>query len=152
PRIHGLQTAKVAGDGEIDVDKYGRIIVHLHWDRDKKDSRRGRIAQVWWGQNWGVIGIPQVRQEGIVQCSGGKPEQPLVIGTVYNAEKMPPYSLPSEKTIAGVKSNSSEGGGGYNELIFDDKAGSELIRMHGQKDLEGKIENDERWTIGHDRS
>jgi type VI secretion system secreted protein VgrG len=87
-----------------------------------------------------------------VQYSEGDPDQPLVIGTVYNAEKMPPYSLPSEKTIAGVKSNSSEGGGGYNEFIFDDKAGSELIRMHGQKDLEGKIENDERWTIGHDRS
>lgn len=152
PRIHGLQTAKVAGEGEIDVDKYGRIILHFHWDRDKKDSRRVRIAQVWSDQNWGGIVIPRVGQEVIVQYSEGDPDQPLVIGTVYNAEKMPPYSLPSEKTIAGVKSNSSEGGGGYNELIFDDKAGSELIRMHGQKDLEGKIENDERWTIGHDRS
>jgi type VI secretion system secreted protein VgrG len=152
PRIHGLQTAKVAGDGEIDVDKYGRIIVHFHWDREKKDSRRVRIAQIWSDQNWGGIVIPRVGQEVVVQYAEGDPDQPLVIGTVYNAEKMPPYDLPEEKTIAGVKSNSSEGGGGFNEFVFDDKTGSELIRMHGQKDFEAKIEHDERWTIGHDRS
>jgi type VI secretion system secreted protein VgrG len=152
PRIHGLQTAKVAGQGEIDVDKYGRIILHFFWDRDKKDSRRVRIAQIWSDKNWGGIVIPRVGQEVVVQYTEGDPDQPLVVGTVYNADKMPPYDLPWEKTIAGVKSNSSEGGGGYNEFVFDDKTGSELIRMHGQKDLEGKIENDERWKIGHDRT
>jgi type VI secretion system secreted protein VgrG len=154
PVVHGPQTAKVAGDGEIDVDEEGRIIVFFHWDREKekKNARRVRIAQIWSGKEWGGIVIPRVGQEVVVEFIEGDPDRPLVTGTVYNAENTVPYSLPDQKTIAGVKSNSSEGGNGYNEFIFDDKTGSELIRMHGQKDLEVKIENDERRDIGHDVS
>ena len=74
--------------------------------------------------------------EVVVQFLEGDPDQPLVIGAVYNNENMPPYELPGDKTIAGVKSNSTPGGGGYNEFIFDDKDGKELVRMHAQKDLE----------------
>jgi type VI secretion system secreted protein VgrG len=150
PVIYGAQTAKVAGDGEIDVDEQGRIIVHFYWDRKKKDSRRVRIAQVWSGKEWGGIIIPRVGQEVVVEFIEGDPDRPLVIGTVYNAENTVPYGLPSEKTIGGIKSNSSEGGGGYNEFVFDDKKGSELIRMHGQKDLQTKIEHDEKWDVGND--
>jgi type VI secretion system secreted protein VgrG len=152
PRIYGSQTAKVAGKGEIDVDEHGRIIVHFFWDREKKNSRRVRIAQVWSGKAWGGIVIPRVGMEAVVEFIDGDPDRPLVTGTVYNGENKVPYTLQADKTIAGVKSNSSEGGGGYNEFVFDDKKGSELIRMHGQKDLEAKIENDERWDTKRDVS
>ncbi|MGQ0484951.1 MAG: type VI secretion system Vgr family protein [Hyphomicrobiales bacterium] len=152
PVIHGLQTAKVAGEGEIDVDKHGRIIVHFYWDREKKNSRRVRIAQVWSGKSWGAIVIPRVGMEVVVEFVDGDPDRPLVTGTVYNADNTVPYDLPGEKTIAGVKSNSSEGGGGYNEFVFDDKAGGELIRMHGQKDMEAKIENDVTKDVGNDQT
>ncbi len=144
PVVHGPQTAKVVGDGEIDVDKEGRILVQFHWDRKKMKSRRVRIGQVWSGKGWGGIHIPRVGQEVIVEFVEGDPDRPLVIGTVYNGENKVPFPLPAEKTIAGVKSDSTEGGGGYNEFVFDDKKGEELIRMHGQKDLDTVIENDER--------
>ncbi|WP_422376181.1 type VI secretion system Vgr family protein [Roseibium sp.] len=143
PRIPGPQTAKVVGQGEIDVDEYGQIMVEFHWDRDKTQSRRVRVAQVWSGKNWGGIYIPRVDQEVIVQFLEGDPDKPIVIGTVYNAENMPPYSLPGEKNKAGVKSDSTVGGGGYNEFVLDDTKGQEQIGVHAQKDMDTVIENNE---------
>ncbi len=151
PRIPGPQTAKVVGEGEIDVDEYGQIMVEFHWDRDKTQSRRVRVAQVWSGKQWGGIYIPRVGQEVIVQFLEGDPDKPIVIGTVYNAEYMPPYSLPGEKNKAGVKSDSTIGGGGYNEFVMDDSNGQELIGVHAQKDMETVIENDESLHVKHDR-
>lgn len=150
PVVHGPQTAVVVGDGEIDVDADGCILLQFHWDRDKQNSRRVRVAQIWSGNGWGGIVIPRVGQEAVVQFVEGDPDRPLVIGTVYNGQNKTPYGLPSDKTIAGVKSNSSTGGGGYNEFIFDDKKGSELVRLHGQKDMGSVIENDQSWKIGND--
>ncbi|MCK7612024.1 type VI secretion system Vgr family protein [Roseibium sediminicola] len=143
PRIPGPQTAKVVGQGEIDVDEYGQIMVEFHWDRDKTQSRRVRVAQVWSGNNWGGIYIPRVGQEVIVQFLEGDPDQPIIVGTVYNAENMPPYSLPGEKNKAGIKSDSTVGGGGYNEFVMDDSKGQELIGVHAQKDMDTVIENNE---------
>ncbi len=143
PRIPGPQTAKVVGQGEIDVDEYGQIMVEFHWDRDKTQSRRVRVAQVWSGKNWGGIYIPRVGQEVIVQFLEGDPDQPIVVGTVYNAENMPPYSLPAEKNKAGIKSDSTTGGGGYNEFVLDDSKGQELIGVHAEKDMDTVIENNE---------
>ncbi len=143
PRIPGPQTAKVVGQGEIDVDEYGQILVAFHWDRDKTASRRVRVAQVWSGKNWGGIYIPRVGQEVIVQFLEGDPDQPIIVGTVYNAENMPPYSLPGEKNKAGIKSDSTVGGGGYNEFVLDDTKGNELVGVHAQKDMETVIENNE---------
>ena len=149
PVIRGPQTAKVVGDGEIDIDEYGRILVQFHWDRKKDQSRRVRIGQVWSGKKWGGIFIPRVGMEVIVEFLEGDPDQPLVVGTVYNKDYMPPYDLPGDKNIAGWKSRSTTGGGeeDYNELIFDDTDGSELIRIHAQKDMTTTVENDRTTTV-----
>lgn len=152
PVVRGPQTAKVVGDGEIDVDEHGRIIVQFHWDRKKDESRRVRIGQVWSGKNWGGIFIPRVGMEVIVEFLEGDPDQPLVVGTVYNKDYQPPYDLPGEKNLAGWKSESTEGGGGYNELVFDDSKGSEKIRVHAEKDMETTIENNDDQTVKNDRT
>jgi len=152
PRIPGPQTAKVVGQGEIDVDEYGQIMVEFHWDRDKTQSRRVRVAQVWSGKNWGGIYIPRVDQEVIVQFLEGDPDQPIVIGTVYNADNMPPYSLPGEKNKAGVKSDSTVGGGGYNEFVLDDSKGQEKVGIHAQKDMETVVENNDDLHVKNNRT
>jgi type VI secretion system secreted protein VgrG len=152
PVVRGPQTAKVVGDGEIDVDEHGRIIVQFHWDRNKDESRRVRIGQVWSGKNWGGIFIPRVGMEVIVEFLEGDPDRPLVIGTVYNKDYQPPYDLPGDKNLAGWKSDSTEGGGGYNELVFDDSKGSEKIRVHAEKDMETTIENDDDQTVKNNRT
>jgi type VI secretion system secreted protein VgrG len=157
PFIAGPQTAKVVGSGEIDCDEFGRILVHFHWNRESPEvpegqSMRCRVAQVWSGAKWGGIFIPRVDMEVLVQFLDGDPDRPIVIGCVYNGDNKPPYDLPSKKNIAGWKSNSTKGGGGYNEYIFDDTKGSELVRGHAQKDMEWLVEHDERRHIKHDRT
>jgi len=150
PIVHGPQTAKVVGKSgeEIDVDEHGRILVQFYWDRKKMQSCRVRIAQVWSGKKWGGIFIPRIDQEVVVEYLEGDPDRPLVTGTVYNNDNKVPYTLPDNKTIAGWKSDSSKGHGGYNELIFEDKKGSEKIGVHAEKDLKLVILNSETREIG----
>jgi type VI secretion system secreted protein VgrG len=150
PIVHGPQTAKVVGQSgeEIDVDEHGRILVQFYWDRKNMQSCRVRIAQVWSGKKWGGIFIPRIDQEVVVEYLEGDPDRPLVTGTVYNNDNKVPYTLPNNRTIAGWKSDSSKGHGGYNELIFEDKKGSEMIGVHAQKDLNLVILNSETREIG----
>lgn len=149
PRIFGVQTAKVVGkDGEeIDVDEHGRIQVEFYWERDKKPSRRVRVAHLFAGKNWGGIHTPRVGMEAVVEFLEGDPDRPLVIGTVYNSDNKHPYPLPAEKTKSGMKTNSSKGGGGFNEFRFEDKKDSEEVFFHAQKDLNSVILNQETRKI-----
>jgi len=150
PCVLGPQTAKVVGSGEIDCDEHGRIKVRFHWDRKSNQSRLVRVAQVFAGQKWGAVFTPRVGMEVLVEFLEGDPDQPIVVGCVYNGENKPPYDLPGEKNISGWKSD-SVGGGGYNEFVMDDSGGSELVRFHAQKDLDSTILNDEKRLVKHDR-
>ena len=152
PRIYGPQTAKVVGDGEIDCDEHGRILVLFHWDRKSKRSRRVRCAQVWAGKDWGGMFTPRVGMEVLVNFLEGDPDQPLVVGCVYNGENTPPYALPGKKNITGWKSNTTPGGGGYNEFVMDDTAGSELVRLHANFDMDSTVEHDEKREVKNDRA
>jgi type VI secretion system secreted protein VgrG len=153
PLIHGIQTAKVVtkddnSNEEIDAESLGEIYVRFYWDRKKKRSCKLRVAQVWSGKRWGGQFIPRVGQEAVVEFLEGDPDRPLVIGTVYNDEYKLPYEIPSDKTIAGIKSDSTKGGGGYNEWNFEDKKDSEKIGLHAEKDYELVIRHAETRTIG----
>jgi type VI secretion system secreted protein VgrG len=133
---------------EIDVESLGEIYVRFFWDRKKKRSCRLRVAQVWSGKRWGGQIIPRVGQEVVIEFLEGDPDRPLVIGTVYNDEYKLPYDLPSKKTIAGLKSDSTKGGGGFNEWNFEDKKGSEKITVHAEKDHDVTVRDTETRTIG----
>jgi type VI secretion system secreted protein VgrG len=98
-----------------------------------------RVSQTWAGAGWGFIQIPRIGQEVIVEFLEGDPDRPIITGRVYNASCMPPYDLPSDATQSGIKSNSSKGGGGWNELRFEDKKGEEEVYIQAEKD-----ENDEK--------
>jgi type VI secretion system secreted protein VgrG len=158
PVIASTQTAVVVGKAgeEIWTDKYGRVTVQFYWDRegkaDEKSSCWIRVAQGWAGNQWGSIYIPRIGQEVAVSFLEGDPDRPLITGSVYNAGQMPPYALPDEQTKSTVKSYSSKGGGGFNEIRFEDKAGSEQVFLHGQKDIDIRIENDRKEWIGEDRN
>jgi len=156
PAIYGSQTAFVVGPAgeEIFTDKYGRVKVQFHWDRDGKvdadSSCWVRVAQSWAGNKWGAMFIPRIGMEVIVQFLEGDPDQPIITGCVYNPEAMPPYTLPDEKTKSTIKTNSSKGGGGFNEFRFEDKKGEEQIFIHGEKDLDVRIKNDRKEIIKND--
>jgi type VI secretion system secreted protein VgrG len=157
PSIPGPQTAIVVGPSgeEIYPDKYGRVKVKFHWDRyskaDENSSCWIRVAQVWAGKNWGAIYTPRIGQEVIVDFLEGDPDQPIITGRVYNAQVMPPYDLPTNKTMSTLKSNSSKGGEGFNEIRYEDKKGEEQIFIHAEKNLDIRVKNDRFETVINDR-
>jgi type VI secretion system secreted protein VgrG len=130
--------------------------VQFHWDQvgknDEKSSCWIRVSQGWAGKQWGNIFIPRIGQEVVVSFLEGNPDRPLVTGCVYNATETVPYTLPDEQTKSTLKSNSSKGGGGFNELRFEDKAGSEEVFMQAQKDMNVTVLNDQTITVKSNRS
>jgi type VI secretion system secreted protein VgrG len=160
PIVHGPQTAVVVGkkDEEIWTDKYGRVKVQFFWDREGKLDQNSscwvRVSQPWAGKNWGSINVPRIGQEVIVEFLEGDPDRPIITGRVYNAEQMPPYTLPDNMTRTTFMTRSTKGGGSsnYNELRFEDKKDHEQIFMNAEKDMDLRVEHDMREFIGRDRS
>ncbi len=157
PVVQGCQTAVVVGPRgeEIYTDKYGRVKVRFHWDREANGDGNSscwiRVAHSWAGKGWGSISIPRVGQEVIVDFLEGDPDRPIIVGSVYNADQTTPYKLPDEQTKSTLKTMSSKGGGGFNEIRLEDKKGSEQVFVHAEKDLDVRVKNDRREWTGHDR-
>lgn len=158
PAIAGVQTALVTGPGgeEIHTDEYGRIRIQFHWDREGEKNEKStcwvRCMMPWVGKQWGMIAIPRVGQEVVVQFEDGNPDRPLVVGMVYNKDNMPPYDLPDNKTQSGVKTMSSKEGNAktFNELRFEDKKGAEEVYFHAEKDFNQVVENNATIEVGQE--
>jgi type VI secretion system secreted protein VgrG len=153
PMIPGPQTAFVTGPAgeEIYTEQYGRVKVQFHWDRqgscDERSSCWVRVSQTLAGKGWGSVQLPRVGQEVIVEFLNGDPDRPLVTGRVYNAENMHPYELPSAKAQTTLKTLSYPGGGGFNELRFNDAKSKEQIFIHAQRNLDVRVLNDRFTTV-----
>jgi type VI secretion system secreted protein VgrG len=157
PRAQGVQSATVVGPPgqEIHVDEFGRVRVQFPWDREGKlddfSSCWIRVNQGWAGTGYGMIVIPRVGQEVLVGFLEGDPEQPIIVGRVFNARQQVPYKLPDHKTRSTWKSDSSPGSNGFNEIMFEDLKGKELVYVQAQKNLRKLVKNDETITVNHDR-
>jgi len=160
PVVQGPQTAIVVGKSgeEIWPDKYGRVKVQFHWDRYGKLNETSscwvRVAQLWAGKTWGGIHIPRIGQEVIVEFLEGDPDRPIITGRVYNADNMPPYGLPDNKTQSGIKSRSTKEGSGdnFNEIRFEDKKGSEEVFVQAEKDWNTVTKNNLTESVGNDET
>lgn len=141
PRIEGPQTAVVVGpkDEEVYVDKFGRVKVHFHWDREKHaggdSSCWVRVAQFWAGKGWGAFFWPRIGHEVVVAYEDGDPDRPLIVGSVYNAANMPPLDLPTYVSITGVKSciYGGDPNKNFNSILFYDTPGKEFVHIHSEK-------------------
>jgi type VI secretion system secreted protein VgrG len=156
PIIPGPQTARVVGESgqEITTDKYGRVKLKFFWDRSAVNNQESscwiRVSQSWAGNQWGGMQIPRIGQEVIVEFLDGNPDRPLITGQVYNGNNGVPYPLPDNKTRSTLKSRSSQGGGGFNELRFEDKKDSEEVFFQAQKDYNKVVLHNETVTITQD--
>jgi type VI secretion system secreted protein VgrG len=159
PRTRGPETAVVVGPAgtEIYTDQYGRVKVHFHWDRygrkDGDDSCWIRVAHPWAGSNYGSIHIPRIGQEVIVDFERGDPDHPIITGRVYNAEQMPPWELPANKTQSGILTRSTLKGAysNANALRFEDSKGEEQVWLHAERNQDIEVEVDETHWVGRDR-
>jgi type VI secretion system secreted protein VgrG len=161
PRIAGSQTAIVTGKSgeEIWTDSFGRIKVQFHWDQegqfDENSSCWIRVDQGWAGKQWGGFFLPRIGQEVIVSFLEGDPDRPIVTGSVYNGEQMPPYGLPDEQTKSTLKSLSSKGGSAaenYNEIRYEDKMGEEEFYVQAEKDMNILVKNDRSKEVQNDET
>lgn len=160
PRISGVQSAIVVGpEGEeIHTDEHGRVRVQFHWDRagrrDERSSCWIRVSQGWAGGGYGMMVIPRVGQEVLVGFFEGDPDQPAIVGRVYNAQNLVPYKLPEHKTRSTWRSASTPGGdgAGYNEIMFEDARGAELLAIHAERDLTKQVNRSEVERTGEDRT
>jgi len=156
PRIYGPQTAVVvapSGD-EMWIDSQGRVNVQFLWDKIRADNTPDntwvRVAQQWAGNGWGTFFWPRLKDEVVIQFLNGDPDNPLVVGSVYNGVNVPKYALPDHSTRSGMVTRSSKGGGAANanELRFEDKMGSEQIFLNAEKDMDLRVEKDHRTYVG----
>ena len=160
PKVYGVQTATVVGpqNEEIYTDKYGRIKVQFHWDRDGQKNENSscwmRVSQSVASNLYGAQFLPRTGQEVLVDFLNGDPDYPIVSGAIYNAQKMPPYSLPENKTRSGIKTRSSKDGGvdNANELYFEDKKGDEAVYFQAEKDFSRVVKHDDSLTVGNDQT
>ncbi len=156
PEVAGLQTAIVTGPSgeEIHTDEYGRIKVQFHWDREGQNDEHTtcwvRCVMPWTGKNWGMISVPRIGQEVVIQFEEGDPDRPVCTGMLYNGDTKPPYALPANMTQTGIVTRSTKTGSAstYNELIFEDKKDAEFVRMQSEKDFFQTIKNNATVTIG----
>jgi type VI secretion system secreted protein VgrG len=154
PVVPGSQTAVVVGPEheEIFTDRYGRVKIQFHWDREGKNDADSscwvRIAAPWAGRGWGMTHIPRRGQEVIVDFLEGDPDRPIIVGSVHNPTQMPAYKLPEHKTRSWLKSSSSPGGEGFNEIRFEDKKDHEQIFMHAQGDMDTRVNGESRTSVG----
>ncbi|MFO0588705.1 MAG: type VI secretion system tip protein TssI/VgrG [Polyangiaceae bacterium] len=158
PKTQGMETATVVGPAgeEIHVDEFGRIRVQFHWDRegarDENSSCWIPVSQPWGGAGYGGSNLPRIGQEVLVDFLGGDPDRPMIVGRVYTTVQQTPYKLPQHKTRSTWKSDTSPGSNGFNEVMFEDKKGEELVWQQAQKNQRRLVKNDEVITIGNDRA
>ena len=156
PFIQGAQSAVVVGPAgeEIFVDKYGRVKVQFHWDREgKKDTDSScwiRVTQVWAGKGWGAFFWPRIGNEVLVAFENGDVDQPYVVGCLYNAENMPHYKLPLRKQLGGIRSASVHGKSfqNFNGIVFNDEKGKEHLSIHSEHNLSLNSEYDKMIHAG----
>ncbi len=157
PRARGVESATVVGPQgeEIHTDEFGRVRVHFHWDRyDRMDDGSScwlHVSQPWAGSGFGAIHLPRIGQEVLVGFLDGDPDRPVVVGRLFTALQAVPYKLPENKTQSGWRSQSTPGGGGFNEIMMEDAAGKELLNVQAQKDLTKLVKNNEDIVVGNNR-
>jgi type VI secretion system secreted protein VgrG len=134
------------------------VKVQFHWEQlaqssgaQKLDRCWVRVSQSWANKRWGSMQLPRIGQEVLVEFIEGDPDRPVITGAVYNSTNMPPYELPANAAISTLKSNSTKGGNGYNEVRLDDRKGDEQLFFHAERDHETWVKHDALMNVKHDR-
>jgi type VI secretion system secreted protein VgrG len=159
PVVNGMHTGFVVvpSGEESHMDKYGRVCVQFWWDRNRKantpDNTLLRVAQSWAGKGWGTYFWPRTGDEVLIDFIEGDPDQPIVVGSVYNGVNMPKYDPTGQYTLSGVLTRSSKNGGAANanELRFEDLKGKEQIFMNAERDYDLHVEHDWHTLVGNEQ-
>jgi type VI secretion system secreted protein VgrG len=165
PRIHGVQAAVVTAeeypDGSrpaLNGDLLARVRVRFPWDQ-RPDGNDGmgtsdwiRVSQFWAGAGYGALYTPRVGHEVLVAYMQGNPDDPVIVGRVYNAQHTPPYTDLTKSTVKSQTITDTAEPPGFNELRFADRKGQEEVFLHAQRDLNEVVLADHSTSVGWDQS
>lgn len=156
PVARGVQTGRVVGPvgEEIHVDAHGRVRVELVWDRRRPGQRSScwvRVAQGWAGPGMGLVTIPRVGQSVLVAFLDGDPDQPIIAGRLFDGSSPHPYALPEHATKTSIRTSTTPGGAGHNELTFEDAQGKELVYVRAERDRDSLVRANDRLRIDGNR-
>jgi type VI secretion system secreted protein VgrG len=160
PKVSGPHSAKISGPAGADhwCDKWGRVKVQFPWDRYGKNDENSscwiRVSTPSAGSNFGGIHVPRIGHEVIVEYLNGDPDLPIITGSVYNQNQMPPWDLPANASQSGFISRSLGKShiGNANALRFEDKKGQEQVWIQAERNMDTAVENDETHHVMHDRT
>ncbi|WGL60330.1 type VI secretion system tip protein TssI/VgrG [Pigmentibacter sp. JX0631] len=161
PIVNGIQLAVVVGNKNenVYVNKSGTIRVQFYWDQDhefnQESSNDIRVSQFFGGRSgenssMGAWFIPRIGQEVVVGFINGDPDQPIILGCLYNGANASPFEGKESSdgyTKSGIKTCSIPDGEKGHELIFEDKKDEEKITLSSAKDLEILVANDSNLKI-----
>jgi type VI secretion system secreted protein VgrG len=159
PKIAGVESATVVGPPgeEIHTDEFGRVRVHFHWDRREPDGRQVLLLD----PRQSAVGRRRLRRDRTCRASARRSSwtswaaiqtAPSSQGGSTRTCKRRPTSCPTTRRRAAGGALDEPAAGGYNEMMFEDKKGSELVRMQAEKDLNKLVKHDEQSTVGRHRS
>jgi type VI secretion system secreted protein VgrG len=154
--VQTVESATVVGPPGQDVDTeiHGRVHVQFHWDREGNNDDHSscwiRVAQTWSGPTYGFQFVPRIGSEVLVAFLGGDPDHPVIVGSLPNTANRLPHLLPQDASRSAIRTFSMPPTGGYNEILFIDRAGGELFSMRAERDQETVVLNDHRLDVGHD--
>lgn len=153
PRLLNPITGFVTGPAgqDIHTDALGRVKVHFHWDRlAPHDDDCSDWIPVLQDNTGHSVGIPRVGWEVLVHFLEGDPDRPVVLGRMYNAADNFPNALPAGKTKSALKSLSSPGRNGTNQIELDDLAGQEKVTVLAERNQRIVVANDKTAKVLND--
>jgi type VI secretion system secreted protein VgrG len=106
------------------------------------------VAQFWAGLNRGAWFLPRIGDEVMVDFLEGDPDRPVIVGSLYNEDNKPPYTLPANQTVSTIKTKSSKDSDGFNELKFEDKVDEEEIYFQAEKNFKRVVKNNDELEVG----
>jgi uncharacterized protein involved in type VI secretion and phage assembly len=121
-RYYGVSIAIVTAND--DPAKLGRIKLNFPWfDGGHTESDWCRIAQLYAGNGYGAVFVPEVGDEVLVAFDRGDMRFPFVLGGLYNGEDKPPVERSSAKDVKMLRTKAGH------ELTFDDTSGAQRVRV-----------------------
>ncbi|EJA1280786.1 type VI secretion system tip protein VgrG [Escherichia coli] len=158
PVIPGVLQARVVGPDseEYYTDEYGRVKIRFLWGEKStsgtdKTSCWVRVSQVWSGEGFGSQFIPRIGSEVLVSFIQGNPDYPVIVGSLYNGQNKPPFSLPENNCQSGFVTRSGKKGEGH-QLVFDDKKNEEKTILTSSGDCFLTVKKDMTCNINHSMS
>ncbi|MBP0590017.1 type VI secretion system tip protein VgrG [Paraburkholderia sp. LEh10] len=132
--VAGTEIAVVTGpEGhEMWTNALGRVLCQLAPDRTGKYDHNSfiwlRVMQPWQNRQMGSVFVPRIGSEILVGYVNGNPDMPYIAGSAVNANNRPPWQLPHNQWLSGLRSRERDGSAS-NHLALDDTRGKQQVQL-----------------------